>query len=174
MPISATVGAHMKPLAEYPHIDADATLRDVFAMLKQRYDAALQFRSVLVFDREKRLIGKISLHDLLNIVLPEYLTQLPAHFEGADSDLSSLALLWQEDSAEHVRLIAGRRVGDCVRPAAAPLKPEDPLTLALYRFATSDFNTIPVAEDGRIVGVLRIVDVLVVVAATMLSEGTAP
>lgn len=170
MSITDTVGAHMKPLAEYPHVDVDATLNDIFTLLKQRYDAALQFRSVLVFDKQQRLVGKISLHDLLHIVLPDYLTHMPAHFEGADSDLSSLALLWQEDSAEQVRKIAAERVGDHVRPAAAPLKPEDPLTLALYRFANSDFNTIPVADDSRIVGVLRIVDVLAAVANTAVSE----
>lgn len=173
MPVSGTVGAHMKPLAEYPHIDADATLRDVFAMLKQRYDAALQFRSVLVFDKTQRLLGKISLHDLLKILLPDYLTHLPAHFEGAESDLSSLSLLWQEDCVEHVRHIAGQRVGDHVRPAAAPLKQEDPLTLALYRFANSDFNTIPVAEGKNVVGVIRIVDVLAAVSNTVLDEGDA-
>lgn len=173
MPISATVGAHMKPLAEYPHIDADATLHDVFAMLKARYDAALQFRSVLIFDKKQHLLGKISLHDLLKIMLPDYLTQLPAHFEGADSDLSSLALLWQEDCVEHVRHISGQRVGDHVRPAAAPLKAADPLTLALYRFANSDFNAIPVAEGRRIVGVIRIVDVLAAVASTVIDEGGA-
>jgi len=167
MPITETVGPHMVPLAEYPHLDADATLGDIFALLKQRYDAALQFRSVLVFDRNKRLIGKISLHDLLNILLPDYLTHRPSRTEGADNDLASLALLWQDDSADHVRLVAKQRVGDHVRPAAAPLKPDDPLTLALYRFANSDFNTIPVAEDGRIVGVVRIVDVLAAVAATL-------
>jgi len=173
MPISGTISAHMRPLAEYPHIDADATLRDVFVMLKERYDAALQFRSVLVFDKTQHLLGKISLHDLLKILLPDYLTHLPAHFEGADSDLSSLALLWQEDSVEHVREIASQRVGDHVRPAAAPLKPEDPLTLALYRFANSDFNTIPIAEGQRIVGVIRIVDVLAAVATTVVDEGGA-
>ncbi len=173
MPISGTIGAYMKPLAEYPHIDADATLHDVFTMLKERYDAALQFRSVLVFDKAQHLLGKISLHDLLKILLPDYLTHLPTHFEGANSDLSSLAMLWQEDSVEHVRQIAGQRVGDHVRPAAAPLKQDDPLTLALYRFANSDFNTIPIAEGQRIVGVIRIVDVLAAVAATVVDEGGA-
>jgi|GEM_PF-1362277 len=171
MPISGVVSAHMRPLAEYPHVDADATLRDVFAMLKARYDAALQFRSVLVFDKSQRLLGKISLHDLLNILLPDYLTHLPAHFEGDSGDLSSLALLWQEDSVEHVRHIARQRVGDHVRPAAKPLKPDDPLTLALYRFASSDFNTIPIAEGKRIVGVIRIVDVLAAVANTVIEDG---
>jgi len=170
MQLSATVGEHMRPLADYPYIDADATLRDVFAMLKSRYDAAAQFRSVLVFDKAQRLLGKISLHDLLHILLPEYLVRRPASFEGGDSDVAALALLWQEDCSEHCRKVAGQRVGDHVRPAAAPLAPGDPLTVALYRFASSDFNTIPVTEGGRIVGVLRIVDVLAAIASTVISE----
>lgn len=171
MPVSGTVGAHMRPLASYPHVNADATLYEVFAMLKAKYAAAEQFRSVLVFDAGQRLIGKISLHNLLHALLPEYLVHLPAHFEGSDGDLAPLALLWQEDSTEHCRKAAAQRVGDHVRPAAPPLAPSDPLTLALYRFATSDFNVIPVAEAGRIVGVLRIADVLAVVANTVVAEG---
>lgn len=168
MQMSATVGEHMRPLADYPHIGADATLRDVFALLKARYDAAEQFRSVLVFDKSNRLAGKISLHDLLHILLPEYLVHRPAHFEGGSNDLASLALLWQEDCGERCIKIAGERVGDHMRPAAAALAPGDPLAVALYRFATSDFNTIPVIEGGRIVGVLRIVDVLAAVADTVI------
>lgn len=174
MPVSGTVGAHMRPLDSYPHVAADATLRDVFALLKEKYDAAQQFRSVLVFDAAHRLVGKIGLHDLLHALLPDYLRLHPTHFEGGDADFGSLALLWQEDSAEHCRAVGRQRVGDHARPAAPALAPGDPLTLALYRFATTDFQVIPVAADGRIVGVLRIVDVLGEVAAAVLAEGEAP
>lgn len=174
MPVSGTVGAHMRPLAEYPHVQADATLHEVFVMLKAKYAASEQFRSVLVFDAAQHLIGKIGLHNLLHALLPDYLVHLPAHFEGGDGDLAPLALLWQEDSVEHCRKAAAQRVGDHVWPAAAPLAPTDPMTLALYRFATSDFNVIPVAEGGRIVGVLRIVDVLAAVANSVVAEGPAP
>jgi len=173
MPISGTVAAHMLPLANYPHIDADATLYDVFAMLREKYQAAEQFRSVLVFDKDRHLVGKISLHDLLHALLPQYLIHLPARFEGTDDDLAPLALLWQEDSAKHCRKMAAQRVGDHVKPVARPLSPTDPMTLALFQFAVSDFNVIPVAEAGRIVGVLRIVDVLLTVANTVLAEGKA-
>jgi len=172
MPVSGTVGAHMRPLESYPHIDADAPLRDVFRMLKEKYEAAEQFRSVLVFDRAHHLVGKVSLHNLLRALLPEYLVHVPAAAEGIDTNLSPLALLWQEDSAAHCRRAAEERVGDHLQPVAAPLSPDAPMTLAIYRFATSDFNVIPVAENGRIVGVLRIADVLAIAAAAVLAEST--
>lgn len=169
MPILGSVCEYMQPLANYPHLPGEATLLDLFRLLKSRYDTALQFRSVLVFDKE-RLLGKISLHDLLQIVLPPYLAEQPLHFEGKRGDFSHLALLWQDDAAAHLRRVAQERLADHVRPTAEPLAPSDPLTLALVRFAGSEFNTIPVAEAGRIVGVLRIVDVLAAVAATALDE----
>lgn len=171
MPITGKVRDLMTPLAEFPNIDADAPLRDVFAMLKEKYDAAEQFRSVLVFDAARRPVGRLTLHQLLRSLLPDYLVRLPGHYEGGNEDVGALALLWQEDSATHCRKAAGERVRDHMLPIAAPLSPEDPLTLALYRIAVSDYNMIPVAEAGRVVGVVRIVDLLTEVAEAVLAEG---
>lgn len=173
MPVSGTVGQHMQPLASYPHVDADAPLSEVFAMLKEKYETAQRFRSVLVFDQGHHLVGKISLRDLLRALLPDYLRSQPARYEGGAGDPGTLALLWQEDCTEHCRKAAKLRAGDHAQPAAPPLAPEDPLTRALYCFATTDFQAIPVADHGRIVGVLRIVDVLSEVAQAVLDAGEA-
>ena len=168
MALSGYVRDIMKPLQSYPHVDADATLGDVFAILNERYEAAEQFRSVLVLDKAQRLIGKISLHDLLHSLLPDYLLHLDdAHSDVVDSSLVSLALHWQDDSEDHCRKVANYRVGAYAKRAAPPIAPDAPLTLALYLFANSDYNVIPVAEGGRIVGVLRVVDLLAAVTATM-------
>ncbi|MDP1525090.1 MAG: CBS domain-containing protein [Rhodocyclaceae bacterium] len=161
MSISGRVRDIMKPLQSYPHVDADATLGDVFVILKERYDAAEQFRSVLVLDKSQRLIGKISLHDLLHSLLPDYLLHIePSRFDSIDSSLVSLTLHWQDDSEDHFRKVATYRVGAYAKRAAPPIAPDAPLTLALYLFANSDYNVIPVAENGCIVGVLRVVDLL--------------
>ena len=173
MPVSGTVGQHMQPLESYPHVDADAPLSEVFAMLKEKYETAQRFRSVLVFDQSHHLVGKISLHDLLSALLPDYLRSLPGRFEGNAGDLGSLALLWQEDCIEHCHKAAKQRAGDHARPAAPPLAPDAPLTQALYCFATSEFQAIPVAEGDHIVGVLRIVDVISEVAQAVLDAGAS-
>jgi CBS-domain-containing membrane protein len=170
MPITGTVRERMTSLADFPHVDQDAALRDVFAMLKDKFDAAEQFRSVLVFDAAQRPVGRLTLHQLLRSLLPDYLVRLPGHFEGGGQDVTALALLWQEDSAAHCRKAANDRVRNHMLPIASPLSPEDPLTLALYRIAVSDYNMIPVAEGGRVIGVIRIVDLLTTVTATVLAE----
>lgn len=173
MSLSGTARDLMTPLADFPHVRVDQTLRDVFAMLQEKYAAAEQFRSVLVLDGAGRPVGRITLHQLLRALLPDYLAAHPAHYEGAGADLASLALLWQEDSVESCRKAAAQRVGDHMLPVAAPLAPDDPLTLALYRIAVADFNLVPVAEAGRVIGVVRIVDLLTEVANAVLGEGDA-
>lgn len=168
MGLSGYVRDIMKPLQSYPHVDADATLGDVFAILKERYDAAEQFRSVLVLDKTQRLIGKIGLHDLLLSLLPDYLLHMqPSSFDSVDSSLVSLAQRWQENSDEHLRKVASYRVGYYAKSAAPPIAPDAPLTLALFLFANADYNVIPVAENGRIIGVLRIVDLLATVTESV-------
>lgn len=173
MSVSGTVGDHATPLADYPHVRDNATLRDVFATLKAKYDSAEQFRSVLVLDDRDRLVGVLGLKDLLFALLPDYLKHRPTHLEGADDDVASLAPLWQEDCAEQCRQAAAMAAGAHAQPVTATLAADAPLTTAVYLFATLGSNILPVTEAGRVTGVLRIVDVLGEVAKAVLAEGGA-
>lgn len=168
MPVRGAVSDLVTPLADYPHVRDNATLRDVFAILKAKQDASERFRSVLVLDSSDHLVGKINLHGLLQAVLPDYLQPHPAHFEGAEPDLASLSLLWQEDSADQCHRAATKPVGPHARPMPATLAATDPLVKAIYLFARHDVNILPVVENGQVKGVLRIVDVLDAVARAML------
>lgn len=171
MSVSGTAGDHATLLADYPHVRDSATLRDVFATLKARYDSAEQFRSVLVLDGRDHLVGVLGLRDLLHALLPEYLKHKPTHLEGAADDVDSLAALWQEDCAEQCRKAAALAAGAHARPVTATLAAGEPLAKAVYLFATLDANILPVTEGGRVIGVLRIVDVLAEVARAVLAEG---
>ncbi len=169
MSVSGTVGDHAIPLANYPHVRADATLRDVFATLKQKYDSAEQFRSVLVLDDGDHLVGMLGLRDLLHALLPDYLHHSAAHFEGSGDDVATLAVLWQEDCAEQCRKASTLTARSSVTPIKAAVAGSDPLTKAIFLFATRNINILPVVEAGRITGVLRIVDVLSEVAEAVLA-----
>ena len=173
MSVSGTVGDHATSLVDYPHVRDNATLRDVYATLKQKYDSAEQFRSVLVVDAADRLVGVLGMRELLHALLPDYLMREPTHFEGADDDVASLALLWQDDCAEQCRKAAAQPVRAYVIPPKATVARTDPLVKAMYLFATLNANILPVVEAGRITGVLRRVDVMAEVAATVLATGGA-
>ena len=171
MSVSGNVADHVTPLPNYPHVRDNATLRDVYATLKQKYDSAEQFRSVLVLDSADRLVGVLGMRELLHALLPDYLMRKPTHFEGADDDVASLAPLWQEDCADQCRKAAAQPVRAHVIPPKATVGATDPLVKAIYLFATLNANILPVVEAGRITGVLRRVDVMAEVAATVLAEG---
>lgn len=165
MSVCGVVREHYTPLAEYPHVRASATLRDVFAAIVGNRDAADQFRNVLVLDGSDRLIGVLGLRDMLHAVLPDYLkTDTPSHYEGGGGDVASLAPLWQEDCESHCRKVASAPVGDDLTRIGAEVKLDDPLTTAIYLFATHSYNLLPVVEGGRVIGVLRLTDVVTAVA----------
>ncbi|MDP2811977.1 MAG: CBS domain-containing protein [Rhodocyclaceae bacterium] len=179
MSVSGIVNDYLTPLAGYPHVRDNVTLREVYATLKQHYDSAEQFRSVLVLDAGDRLVGVLGFRELLHALLPEYLKPHdPAHYEGgrgADlAALASLAPLWQEDCASQCRKAAAMPVGAHVIEAKATVAGTDPLVKAIYLFATLNANILPVVEGERIVGVLRRVDVMAAVAEAVLAEGGKP
>ena len=175
MSVSGSVNDYITPLAGYPHVRDNVTLREVYATLKQHYDSAEQFRSVLVLDDRDRLVGVLGFRELLHALLPDYLKQPePAHYEGNEADLASLAPLWQEDCAAQCRKAAAMPVGAHVVAAKATVAGTDPLVKAIYLFATLNANILPVVEGERIVGVLRRVDVMAAVADAVLAEGDKP
>ena len=65
MSVSGIVNDHVTPLAGYPHVRDDVTLREVYATLKHHYDSAEQFRSVLVLDASGQLCGALNSNDLM-------------------------------------------------------------------------------------------------------------
>ncbi len=173
MSVSGTVGDHATSLADYPHVRDGATLRDVFATLKENYDSAEQFRSVLMLDGDGRLLGMLGLRDLLHALLPDYLHSAPTHFQGAGDSVAALALLWQEDCSDHCRKAGARLARAHLTPVGATLAPDDPLAKAVYLFASIPVNVLPIIDGGRVVGVLRLVDVLAQVAQAVLADGDA-
>lgn len=164
MSVGGAIREHYTPLAEYPHVRGDATLGDVLAAVTGGTEAADQFRNVLVLDGQDRLIGVLGLRDMLHALLPDYLKAAPAHYEGRGDDAASLAPLWQEDCADHCRRAARAPVGNDLTRIDVSVGLEEPLTKAIYLFATRPLNVLPVAEGGRVVGVVRLVDVAALVA----------
>jgi len=146
------------PLAEYPNIRSDATLRDAFAALQKSHNANRSYRHVLVLDEADHLVGQLGIHDLLHALLPEFL-QDHGHYEGAQTDYPSLALIWQETCETQCREAADKPVLSCMGTVKNTVTLDDPITLAAYFMATSRASILPVTEVKRVVGVVRLVDV---------------
>lgn len=173
MPMTGTVRDLAIPLADYPHVGEGASLRDVYAKLRASCSSAELFRSVLVLDARERLLGMLGLKDMLHALLPDYLRQDPTHYQGTAGDISGLALLWQDDCTEQLHKAQGILARDHVTPVPAIIGPGDPLSKAVFLFASIPVNILPVVEEKRLTGVLRLVDVLDEVTIEVLSERVA-
>lgn len=170
MTMTGTVSDLMIPLADYPHVRGDASLRDVYAKLHAVCGSAELFRSVLVLDENDRLLGMLGLKDLLHALLPDYLRRSTSQYQGKHQDVSALASLWEEDCAEQCRMARKIIARDHVTPLPAAVEPGEPLSKVVFLFATTPVNILPVVIANRLTGVLRLVDVLDAVTTEVLSE----
>ncbi len=107
-------------------------------------------------------------------LLPDYLRQEARGFQGRQADIGALSLLWQEDCAEQVRHAHRIPVRAHVALVPATLAPDDPVAKAVFLFATIPTRILPVVADKRLIGVVRLIDVLDEVTVEALSEEVAP
>lgn len=158
------------PLAEYPNIRANATLRNAFAALhKYQVDSHHSYRHVLVLDETGRLVGQLGMHDLLRGLLPDFLQQ-HGHFEGAQPDYPSLAMIWQDTCESQCRTAADKPVLPFMGTVKNKLKLDDTLTLAAYFMAVSRASILPVIEGNRVIGVVRLLDVFNAASKVVLHD----
>jgi hypothetical protein len=161
-PKMRAVGDLMVPLEEYSHVYAGTSLQEVIQVLAQAMmgpaadPSRPRDRGVLVQERDGRVIGKLSLWDVLNGLRPNFEPPLDP-FGRVDDHL-----LWSQwlrpDIIDRARSI---RVEDLLREASGEEAIEDtaPLDLAVHRLIRGRYLSLLVTRGGVIVGVLRLSDV---------------
>lgn len=148
------------PLTEYPNILDTATLRDAFAVLQNAFTSGRRFRHILVLDASGHLVGLLGMHDILHGVFPDYLRTGEKHrFEGALPDVPALTLIWQETCHTQCKEAAKHPIKDFMGAVPDTIKLDDPITLAAYLMVTHKSSMLPVVENQRVVGVVRVIDV---------------
>ena len=71
-------------------------------------------------------------------------------------DAPSLAILWEDSFFKHCREHQAKTVKEFMSPIKSVISGSDPVLKALYIMLHSGEQSLPVLEDGKIVGVLRI------------------
>lgn len=160
--IASQVRGILVPLDEYPKVSEDATLRDAFAALQAGFAGGKRYRHLLVLNARGQLAGLLGIRDLLRGLFPDYLRTAEGgrhHHEAPIPDFSALTLVWAETCREQCPVAAAKPVRDFMAPVPAWVGPDDPITKAAYLMVSHDKSMLPVAEAGRLVGVVRMIDV---------------
>lgn len=156
----------MIPVDEYPAVRDHDTLREAVRVIEEsrlEVDGRASLpRVLLVFDRIDVLVGYVRRRDIMAGLEPSFLVPKPLEYRrklfdiAVDPNLSGLAF---ERTIQGIRRQADRPVSDVMHPIEALLAADDHLIKAVHEMVSLDLSLIPVVESGRLLGVVRSVDV---------------
>jgi Mg/Co/Ni transporter MgtE len=166
----------MIPIEAYPHISASSSICDAMSLMRTSLADERKFRTILVIDEYQHLLGYLSLRDLIRAVGPRYLRkEAPNYrghqpFQGISTDLTALALIWQEGFSVKIREEAQKPVKEVMTLIERTVSPEDSFAKCTYLMLVQNELIIPVAESERVIGVIRLVDIFELIADTLCEQ----
>jgi CBS domain-containing protein len=162
----------MVALADYATVSQDATLYDAVLALEEaqkRYESAFSpylHRAVLVYDENRKIVGKVSQLDILMALEPNYkivdLNKL-SRFGYSLDYMQSFAKtgLWDKPLRDICRKAADLDVKDFMHnpKQGEYITEEAGLDEAIHQMLLGRHNSLLVTRGEEIVGILRLTDV---------------
>jgi|UniRef100_A0A7C3Z0Z2 CBS-domain-containing membrane protein len=174
MPSAKKVKDLMIPLVDYPHIPYWFSVRQAIAMIKAAAadrEVRIEPRFVLVFDEKYQLLGYLGFKEMLTGIEPRFLRRPEAaHMQGAKPlELDPLlGVLWEDLFGRGCKEEANKPVKEVMTPVKATVKADDPLVKAAYAMAQAGLEILPVMEEGKVVGIVRLDDIFKEITAAVL------
>ncbi|MBW1739946.1 MAG: CBS domain-containing protein [Deltaproteobacteria bacterium] len=167
----------MNPIEEYDKIDVEARLSDALAILKKNHEKlkagaiSNYHKTLFVTDASRKIIGKLSMYDLIRGLVPESAKKSELHIARV---LSSRVLevadqvgefqehyQWLHNSFfDLVKQEAHKRVKDIMSPVHPVLKEDDKMNHAIFVLFKEGVRQQLVIRNGEIVGVINLMVVL--------------
>jgi CBS domain-containing protein len=177
---SVTVKDLMIPLADYASVSQEATLYEAVLALdeaqKRLHRDRYPHRAALVLNKEGLVIGKLSQWDFIRALEPRYSEILDleslARFGISSRFVGSVIKdqgLWQQPLDNLCQRASQIRVKDVMyTPAQGEYVQEDAtLNEGIHQLIVGHHQSLLVARDSEIVGILRLSDVFFEVSALM-------
>ena len=150
----------MVPLQEYTMIGSEENVRDAIFKLKASFMLNIStsrimetgHRSVLVMDDRNNVQGILAIRDLLELVLPSYLTAPKPSM--ADS-IQYSPMFWQGMFIKEVNQKSEIRIKDVMSPAPLTIEGTASLMEAAYMMMKNSARRLVVEVAGKVVGVIR-------------------
>lgn len=171
----------MVPLDEYATIDEDSFLVDAVSSLKNAQEnfnkKSYRHRAILVFNKKKEVVGKLSQLDVIRSLEPKYRNL--GNFERISlSGLSSQFInsimedhsLWQESIEMMCNRVRNVKVKDLMYTPieGEKIDLEASMGEALHAIIIGSHQSLLVTKESHIVGILRLTDVFNIVSKNIL------
>ncbi|MCF8110848.1 MAG: CBS domain-containing protein [Desulfobacteraceae bacterium] len=162
----------MVPLEDYAIVSEEANLAEAVFALEQAQQnfnqSRYQHRAILVYDKNKKVVGKLSLHDILQGLEPKYtgagnFNELDQFYINADyirNLIDELGLL-ENPMQDICKKAAEVKVKNIMHtPTKGEYVSEDaPLNEAIIQLLIGHRQSLLVTRGKDIVGILRLTDV---------------
>ncbi|MBW1722635.1 MAG: CBS domain-containing protein [Deltaproteobacteria bacterium] len=163
----------MVPLSEYATVSEDANLYEAVMALEKaqaEFDQSrYRHRAVLVYDKEGKIVGKLSQHDIIRALEPRYgeiaeAKSIPRWGGFSKSFIKSMVehyKLWDKPLNDICRKAVELKVKDIMyTPTEGEFVDQDAtLNEALHQLIMGHHQSLLVTKGRDIVGILRLTDV---------------
>jgi len=166
MPYTKKVQDLMIPLEDYPHIPYWFTLRQAMAIVREaaiRFEGTFEPRAVLVFDEKYQLMGMLTLRDIVKGLEPKFMKE-SALVKGDPG----LAVLMGDFFGPGMKEAAQKPVSEVMSPIRATVNGEDPIVKALALMITENVGMMPVLQDKKVAGMIRLSDLFQEISKVVL------
>jgi len=168
MPNQKKVKDLMIPLEDYPHIPYWFTLRQAMAIVREatiKFEGSFEPRAVLVFDEKYQLMGILTLRDIIKGLEPRFLKE--TSLIKADP---SLTVLLGDLMGPQMKENSQRPVSEVMSPIQATVDGNAPITKALYVMIKENVGMMPVIQDSKVAGMIRLSDLFGEIAKAVLGD----
>ena len=175
---SYTVKDLMVPLSEYATVTEDATLYDAVLALEEAQEnfedkhTRYRHRAILMLDKDGNVVGKLSQLDVLRALEPKYQDMI----QGQGSQRFGFTKKFMQSMLEDYSLFANPLDDICRKAGEQPVKKfmhtptegeyvsEDAtLEVAIHQLIMGHHQSLLVARNKKITGILRLTDVFAAV-----------
>jgi len=171
------IGDIMIPIDDYPRIGPQTTLREAMLALERaqlEVDGRKSLpRVLLVMDGAGKLLGTVRRRDIMRGLEPRHLVSQPLNYRKKLFDVSvdpNLAELSHDKTVNGIREQAGRQVREVMRPIEVAIETRDHIIKGIYEMVGYGLTLLPVLEAGRVVGVVRSVELFRELSYIVLGE----
>jgi CBS domain-containing protein len=168
MPNQKKVKDLMIPLEDYPHIPYWFTLRQAMAIVREaaiKFEGSFEPRAVLVFDEKYQLMGILTLRDIIKGLEPRFLKE--TNLIKMDP---SLTVLMGDLLGPNMKEASQRPVSEVMSPIQATVDGDAPIIKALYLMIKENVGMMPVIQDNKVAGMIRMSDLFGEIAKVVLGE----
>lgn len=171
------IGDIMIAIDDYPCIGPDATLSETMLKMERSCLEVAGRRSLprvlLVMDDDGHLLGTVRRRDIMHGLEPRHLASQPLNYRKKLFDVSvdpNLAELSYDKTVRGIREQATRPVREVMRPIEVAIETGDHIIKAIYEMFGYGLSLLPVLEQGRVVGLVRSVELFRELSYIVLGE----